>query len=348
MKPGYAPSNLFKELQARLQAGFFLPFPCGIECCRGIIRRFPPAWRSLVTVLKVSVVIRTFNEARYLGELLAAIDSQETSHEVEVVLVDSGSTDETLEIASRHSAVVVEISQDEFTFGRSLNVGCEAATGEVLAFISGHCVPVDKSWVERMTQPLVDGHAAYSYGKQVGRDTTHYSESRVFEKYYPGNSMIPQEGFFCNNANAFLKKSLWSQFRFNEELTGLEDMYLAKQLSVAGHHVAYVADAPVFHIHDEGWKNIRIRYEREAIALREIMPEVHISPLDFVVWVVSSIVTDCRAALSEGKPGELPDIMLYRLNQYLGSYRGNHEHRKLSRDMKQKYFYPNKRMEKEK
>lgn len=293
----------------------------------------------------ISVVIRTFNEEQYLDELLVEISRQETDHQIEVVIVDSGSTDRTLAIAGHHGAKIIHIEQTEFTFGRSLNRGCEGASGEFLAFISGHCVPVNCNWLEQLALPLREGVAVYAYGKQVGRDTTRFSEQRVFEKYYPAEDIVPQEGFFCNNANAMIYADIWRQFRFNEDLTGLEDMYLAKQLVVAGHKVAYTAGAQVFHIHNESWERIRIRYERESVALREIMPEVHISTLDLVQWIVSSIWSDYQTAASQRNYGALLEIFLYRINQYWGSFRGNHEHRKLSKEMKHKYFYPNEQIE---
>ncbi|MBD3649401.1 MAG: glycosyltransferase family 2 protein [Pseudomonadales bacterium] len=295
--------------------------------------------------MKISVIIRTYNEETYLGELLEAIARQSTDHEVETIIVDSGSTDDTLTIAAAHDTTIVHINKDEFTFGRSLNIGCEHATGDLLAFVSGHCVPADVYWLENLAKPLVAGRAVYSYGRQVGRDTTRFSEDMVFNKYYPEIDMDPQEGFFCNNANAMLRKDLWQQFKFNEELTGLEDMYLAKQIVVAGHRLSYVSRATVFHVHNETWRSIRIRYEREAIALREIMPEVHISFVDLISWILSSVYSDYKIALKENRFSLLGEIILYRASQYWGSFVGNHEHRKLSKERKLKYFYPNKQFE---
>ena len=83
--------------------------------------------------MNVSIVIRTLNEARYLPELLAAIASQQApGWDVETVIVDSGSTDGTLDIAHRAGCLVRHIRPEEFSFGRSLNLGCEAARGDVL------------------------------------------------------------------------------------------------------------------------------------------------------------------------------------------------------------------------
>ena len=214
----------------------------------------------------ISIVIRTLNEARHLDDLLTMIARQESPEaEVETVLVDSGSTDGTLEIAKAHGCRITHIDKSEFSFGRSLNRGCGFARGDLLVLISGHCVPVDNQWLKTLCQPLRSGAVSYSYGRQIGDDTSNYSERRIFATYFPAVSAVPQDGFFCNNANAALTRAAWDAYRFDEELTGLEDMALSKRLHEAGHKIGYVADAPVFHHHQESWPTIRRRFEREAI-----------------------------------------------------------------------------------
>lgn len=290
----------------------------------------------------ISIVIRTLNEARHLGDLLTMIARQETpGAEVETVLIDSGSTDGTLEIAKAHGCRITHIDKSEFSFGRSLNRGCDFARGDLLVLISGHCVPVDNHWLNKLCQPLRSGAVSYSYGRQIGDDTSNYSERRIFATYFPAVSAVPQDGFFCNNANAALTRAAWDAYRFDEELTGLEDMALSKRLHEAGHKIGYVADAPVFHHHQESWPTIRRRFEREALALRSIMPEVHLSRLDVLRFVLVSTWGDWRAAARNGITStSRRDMLRYRWNQYMGAYKGNHEHRRLSQKMKDRYFYP--------
>lgn len=297
-------------------------------------------------MVDISIVIRTYNEARWLPELLDAIDCQNLRDLTrETVIVDSGSTDETLQIASKYGCRMVGIEKGCFTFGRSLNYGCFAALGNWLVFISGHCIPTNSDWLYNLVAPLADGSCAYTYGRQEGRlGITKYSEEQIFRKYFPITSAVPQDGFFCNNANAALSKRIWRSYPFDEELTGLEDMALAKKIYEAGHAIGYVADASVFHIHEEGWRQVRRRYEREAVALKSIMPEVHVSLTDFARYLAAGIFLDWSAALVDRRLGrEWLSICKFRLMQFYGTYRGNHEHRHLSRRMKERYFYPNKR-----
>mgnify|MGYP001575377251 CR=1 FL=1 len=289
-----------------------------------------------------SVIVRTYNEGRHLEDLLNSLRGQDLDGDlIEIIVVDSGSTDRTLDVAAQYETRLVTIRKDDFTFGRSLNMGCEAASGRYLVFISGHCIPQGKRWLRDLLKPLQGGDADYVYGCQLGDDRSRFSERQLFRKYYPPQSQIPQDGFFCNNANAALRRDTWAQFRFSEELTGLEDMELARRLYERGLKIAYVAEAAVYHLHDESWRQIKRRYERESIALQKIMPQVHLSAFDFLRYFSSAVLLDMGSAMRERKLMEsLGQIVAFRFMQFWGSYCGHNEHRRLSHEMKEKYFYP--------
>ena len=106
----------------------------------------------------VSVVIRTLNEEKHLPELLESIRKQFSAYfDFEIVIVDSGSTDNTLDIAKSYSARITPIKKENFSFGRSLNIGCEFANGKYLVFVSGHCIPASDRWVHDIVLPLKEG-----------------------------------------------------------------------------------------------------------------------------------------------------------------------------------------------
>lgn len=293
--------------------------------------------------MEASVVIRTYNEARWLPEVFEALARQDLDGRPwEIVVVDSGSTDDSRALAEAAGARIVDIAKFEFTFGRSLNVGCEAARGRALVFISGHCIPVGERWLADLIAPLGRDGVAYTYGRQIGHaEHTKFSEHQLFAKYFPERSAVPQDGFFCNNANAALLREVWEHNRFDETLTGLEDMELAKRLVAAGHKVGYVAEAPVIHIHEESWRKIRVRYEREAIALQAIMPEVHLTFGDFLRYTASAVFLDWGEAIkAKCFLRQAGPVVMFRTLQFWGAYRGNNDHRKLSQRTKEAYFYP--------
>ncbi len=292
--------------------------------------------------MKLSIVIRTLNEERYLPKLLAALREQVLNGVlVETIVVDSGSTDDTIEIAKSYGCELLHIKKQDFTFGRSLNQGCEISSGAILVFISGHCIPEHKYWLSNLISPLINKSVSYVYGRQKGGESTQFSESQIFSKYFSALDKIPQDGFYCNNANAAILRDVWVKYRFDEELTGLEDMDLAKRITEDGLLVGYTSDAAVFHYHAESWRQISRRFEREAIALQKIMPQVHVNFFDIFRYILMGIFMDFVEALRRKVFWKnCYSIVMYRLHQYIGTYVGNHKHRMISQFDKENYFYP--------
>jgi glycosyltransferase involved in cell wall biosynthesis len=289
---------------------------------------------------KVSIIIRCYNEEQHIGRLLSGI-AQQTCQDFEIVLVDSGSTDATLSIAERYPVRVVSIIPEEFSFGRSLNLGCEAAQGEYLVIVSAHVYPVHKDWLEQLLKPFNMPQVAVAYGKQRGNQTTKYSEHQVFSKWFPEQSNYNQEHPFCNNANAAVRRSLWQEFPYDEQLTGLEDLAWAKQIVEAGYCVAYSAEAEIIHVHDESFKRIYNRYRREAIAFKRIFAQEHFNLLDFVRLFTTNVIADYYHAIHDRVFVEnLLTIPLFRLMQFWGTYQGFRYHGQALKQLRKTFYYP--------
>ena len=94
----------------------------------------------------VSIVIRTKNEAKYLGKVLNLLLKQ-TFKNFEIIIVDSGSTDQMLEIVKKFPIRLYKISQKDFTYGYSLNYGINKAKGKYICILSGHSIPISNNWL---------------------------------------------------------------------------------------------------------------------------------------------------------------------------------------------------------
>ena len=289
----------------------------------------------------ISVVIRALNEGEHLGRLLHGLREQSIVPD-EIVLVDSGSTDDTVAIAEQWGAKIVHIPKEEFSFGRSLNMGCEAATGDLLLIVSAHVYPVFDTYVEHLAAPFVSEKAAVAYGRQVGDHRTKFSESRVMLKWFPEESIWDQGHPFSNNANAIVRRSVWEELRYDEELTGLEDLDFAKRAQELGHGVSYVADAPVVHVHEETWETIRNRYRREAIAYSRIMGQTSMSPFHAAWLGLANTATDYLHAAQEGKLfNNLVGIPSFRAAQFIGTYEGLSDRGSVTDELRRRFYYPN-------
>ena len=291
--------------------------------------------------MKVSVVIRSYNEEKHIGKLLRGIAEQSVK-DVEVILVDSGSTDETISIASGYGVKILTVDKEQFTFGRSLNIGCDAAQGEVIVLASAHVYPVYKDWLENLLAPFEDSRVSLVYGKQRGGETTKYSENQIFRKWFPDKSIVQQGHPFCNNANAAIRKSLWQQIPYNELLTGLEDLDWAKRAVQTGGRIVYSDKAEIVHVHNETWQGVYNRYRREAIAMKAIYPQERFGLLEFARMFFVNSFSDCRHSASEKMFWQnLIGILAFRFMQFRGTYCGYMQRTAISSQLREKFYYPN-------
>jgi glycosyltransferase involved in cell wall biosynthesis len=289
-----------------------------------------------------SIIIRCYNEREHIGKLLHGVFQQDDD-DFEVILVDSGSTDGTLEVARQFPIDdVVYIDPEEFSFGRALNYGCQAASGEFCVFASAHVYPRRSDWLARLLEKFEDDpELALVYGKQRGNEITKFPERQVFERWFPDDDIDHQRSPFCNNANAAIRRDLWEEFPYDEGLTGLEDLDWARRVREAGYEISYASRAGIVHVHDETHKEIYDRYRREAIALDEIIEERSFSFGDFLKTFVANTAFDYRKALRQGElVGNLIGIPVFRFLQFFGTYRGFQMDREIPASLWRRFYYP--------
>jgi len=293
--------------------------------------------------MNCSIVIRAYNEERYIGRLLEGV-RQQTVKDAEIILVDSGSTDKTVSIADAFGARLVRIPSVEFTFGRSLNFGVQVATSEIVVIASAHVYPVYPDWIESLLRPFEDEKVALTYGKQRGYEGSKYSEHQIFHQWYPDESKPDQPTSFCNNANAAIRKSLWEQNPYNETLTGLEDLAWAKWAKEQGYKISYVAEAEIVHIHNETPRGVYNRYRREAMALRKIYPEANFNIYDFFRLTVTNIFNDLwHAARERSLLKSIASIFWFRFMQFHGTRMGHRETSLVTPQLRETFYYARER-----
>ncbi|HJS18351.1 MAG TPA: glycosyltransferase family 2 protein [Anaerolineales bacterium] len=293
--------------------------------------------------MNCSIIIRAYNEENHIGRLLEGIRHQ-TLRDAEVILVDSGSTDSTVEIAESHGAHVVRIAADEFTFGRSLNYGIREAAGEFIIIASAHVYPVYPDWLAALLHPLQDERIALTYGRQRAPQSAKYSEKQIFQHWYPELGSPRLDTVFCNNANAAIRKKLWEKNHYDETLTGLEDLAWAKWASDQGYEITYVPEAEVVHVHDETPRGVFNRYRREAMAFKKIFPESHFSVYDFVRLTAANIASDIWHAAHDHVLGRnAASIFWFRLMQFHGTRLGYRETSLITPQLRETFYYARKR-----
>ena len=284
------------------------------------------SWRSSVSDVKApetTIVIRAFNEERWLPEVLDAIDRQRY-RDFEILLVDSGSLDRTREIVAARGGRVVRLRSDDFTFGHSLNVGIQEARGSFIAIVSAHAIPTGDQWLERLIAPLRQPNTAMVFGGQRGHALSKFSEARDFERVFPAKAqLMDDEHVFVNNANSAVRRDLWELHKFDEGLPGLEDAEWAKYWIPLGKEVRYEPDASIFHVHTETWAQVRHRFYREGIAGRwtavRIIRNIPGEILRELAWTVLDLWLAARQWRLRSLIGEIGQ---YRYHKTVGIVKG--------------------------
>ena len=289
---------------------------------------------------RCSIVVRAYNEEKHIGRLLTGI-MQQTIDNVQIILVDSGSTDATTAIAAHYPVTILHIHPDDFTFGRSLNLGIGYAKAEFIVAASAHVYPVYPDWLDRLLEPFQNPNIALVYGRQRGDEHTKFSEQQVFTQWYPDQTRLNQTHPFCNNANAAIRRSAWQQHPYDETLTGLEDLAWAGWALDQGFRLAYNAEAEVVHVHNETPRGVYNRYRREAMAFKRIYPQERFSLGHFFHLAGTNISSDLiQAARNSTLRSSLISIFWFRVMQFWGTYQGYRNSGPITEELRRTFYYP--------
>jgi rhamnosyltransferase len=209
----------------------------------------------------ISIVIPVKDGGADLERCLQAIDAQRPpdGERVELVVVDSGSSDGSVELARRHGAIVREIPPHEFNHGASRNLGAGASSGELLVFISQDATPIDEHWLARLTAPLREQRRVGGvYGRQVANDDATPPERYFLDFLYgerprvqraAGVHELSMETTLFSNANGAIRRSLWERFPFVEDIVMSEDQDWSRRALLDGWAIVYEPQAAVRHSH---------------------------------------------------------------------------------------------------
>ena len=210
-----------------------------------------PAGRPLA-----SVVIRAKDEAASIGRLIDILGEQSIADRLELIVVDSGSRDGTLEIVRGHGIEPILVSPNDFSFGGALNTGCEVAAAPIIMALSAHAFPPDREWAERMVAALDDPGVACACGDDRGPDGTPLDEPvRQDERHA---SRYPFWGY-SNAAGAF-RAELWRQRPWRADMPGTEDKEWARHWQRRGW--AVLVDQRLCVDHDHSHDPLPLVYER--------------------------------------------------------------------------------------
>jgi rhamnosyltransferase len=219
--------------------------------------------------MRISVIIPTLNAGVYIEKLLSMLQAQDITYS-EVIIIDSSSRDNTVDIAQGFGAKAVVIPRHTFNHGKTRNIAADKATGDILVFMTQDALPLDNTLLRNLTTPLQLPDIAATFAKHIPRADASPLEVFARQFNYPetgsikGIDDIKKYGiktFFFSNVCSAIKKELFLKVgMFPEDVRANEDMLMAAKLIVNGYKVAYIPEAKVIHSHSYSLLQLFKRY----------------------------------------------------------------------------------------
>jgi rhamnosyltransferase len=227
----------------------------------------------------VSIAIPVRNGAAHLPAVLDAIGTQQVDGELELVVVDSGSTDGSPELCQRAGARVERIRPEEFSHGGTRNRLMELTRGDRVAFLTQDAVPAHDGWLAALLSGFAGDDVGLVCGPYLPRPDASPMVKRELEEWFATIPPVvrgplvdgaqPGPETFFSSANGAVSRTAWQRVPFRE-VPYAEDQRLAVDMLNAGYAKAYVPDAGVVHSHDYPPLERFRRWFDEFRALREV------------------------------------------------------------------------------
>jgi rhamnosyltransferase len=225
----------------------------------------------------ISVIIPTLDAGPKLERMLFKLRRQTIP--VEIIIIDSSSTDNTGTIAKDHNIKLISIEKKDFNHGATRNAATLHAKGDIFVFMTQDTLPFDQSCIENLIKPLEVDSIAAVYGRQIPREEAIPTEKFARLYNYPerpimkGREQVKEMGiktfFFSNVFSAIRRKEFEEIGGFPENVLMFEDMLFAARLIEGGYKIAYVPEAKVIHSHDYSLVQQLRRYYQAGVSFQK-------------------------------------------------------------------------------
>jgi rhamnosyltransferase len=289
----------------------------------------------------ISILLPLKNAGSQFADVIGSIMAQDVACNVEVLAVDSGSSDRTREIAESCAVTVRQINPEDFGHGRTRNYLASQARGRLLVMLSQDAKPASSSWLARLCAPLGEPQVVATFGRQLPHPESSSLQRYFQERWYPDldawrrtsspTSAVTRSLFF-SNVNAAYRKSAWERIRFDETLIMSEDQRWAHQALAAGYEIVYVPEAAVIHSHDYDLASLFRRNFDSGASLAEITSD---KSADWIRLGLRYVADEIRFVRRCDGVRRVPTVLVHEAVRFLGFFCGSH-HRLLPLGVKRK------------
>jgi rhamnosyltransferase len=238
--------------------------------------------------VRSSILILCKNEARNIEPCLEAVFGQKGAGPFEVIVVDSGSTDGTREIAARVLAArdqerypvrLEQIPPGTFHHARTRNYAASLADGEILVYLAADAFPVSENWLRALLANFEDKMVGAVYGRHVPKAGSSFEREDALSAIYGEEKVVKEAGtqkrlgyryYLMSTVNTAIRRDVWAETKFPEELKVFEDLGIARRILDRGWKIVYEPAAGVYHSHQHTTLGLFKRYFDIGYTFRQL------------------------------------------------------------------------------
>ena len=226
-----------------------------------------------------SILVLAKDEAANIKLCLDAVFAQKAECKFEVIVIDSGSVDQTVEIARKYPLRLKEIPAQAFHHARTRNYAAELAKGQVLVYLAADAVPTTDGWLSALMENFAEPQVGAVYGRHLPKLGSTFERQDALEAVYGQERLVKNRGarerlgyryYHMSTVNAAVRRDVWEKTRFPEHLKVFEDLGIAKRILDGGWEIVYEPRASVYHSHDHTTAGLFKRYFDIGYTLRQL------------------------------------------------------------------------------
>jgi rhamnosyltransferase len=230
-------------------------------------------------MVALSVLLLTKNGTSDLERLLPALYGQKNIGPFEVLAVDSGSTDGTIDVLGQFPVRLQQISPEAFHHARTRNLAASLATGEVLVFLSQDAIPASELWLSNLISNFGDSKVGAVYGRQLPDPMSCNERRDTLDMVYGAHKVVKDPAhrnglgyrfYHFSDVNAAIRRSVWQATQFPEDLKVFEYLGIAKRILDGGWKIVYEPEAAVIHSHRHTTLGLFKRYFDIGYTLKKL------------------------------------------------------------------------------
>lgn len=282
----------------------------------------------------LSIILLIQNGGSRLELLMESLKRQKFSGSFEIIAIDSGSEDGSLEILEKYNTRIFRIKPEEFHHSKTRNLGAQKANGEVLVYLTQDALPINNDLLEKLVKPLKEPEVAVSYGRQIANHDAKDVNKFFYSYFYPDEKKVLSKEL-ANNPKKFyinyiyvsdvcsaIKKEVWNDLRFTDDVPMSEDKDFALKVLKAGYQIVYEPGATVYHSHDYSLRSLFRRRFQDGSAFSNIALE---GESGFFGRGFRFVTEEMKFLIREKNFLGIPYAIIYNFTDFLGFFLGKHE-----------------------